>query len=744
MRLFGLLVVSAAILAPVTSRIIPVAPLEDAFVLDKDFFISVRYEDVENVRRVRVYFDQTNVSGRLRQNGSTVVFVPDAQFDTREGLIGPHMITVALYGPLFRLLEYRAYRCYIIDTDSLADDRRVAMIQAGADLEGITPIDLVATGRAYAGVEYLSVQDSGKWIGRLEGDLSGHAGPWSYSSLVSLYSDAVEHGQSVQTFRANAGIGNIVKIGIGDNWPESNRFLLYGTRISGLEVELSTPRKGISLDLAFGRTRRAVEPYILDEEALKERIDSLLGIKEPVDFRDSVDFLSSGTYSRSMLSGRLHFGSGRNFKLGLSVLKSRDDVESISQLSSVIDTGRPPGSDKSNLVIQYGGVRPSDNLAFGIDGEIGLWDRRIIVFGNGAFSFHTKDISGGPIDDDSLETDLPQRIEWLLILNETTTPLPAFWEDIPDSAKWGGIKRSTVWDAGLRLNLPIGRFRELFEFRYYYIGPNFVSHGHPNLGTNRNGFDIVEELHMFDGKIALKSDVGFYRDLLDGVKPAVRNRFRLSGSVSLFWSREFPSATVHFMSTNGERLSVPTSLSDNEDDANVFGINSQYTYDVGKTSNTFSLNYNRSRFRNSAVILATDPSRTNDSTTEYVATPIVIELQGHSFGGSWYNIIQDSPFETRLSGNGTLSDGDYALSQYYISGGTTWRVVKDVFSATFDTGIRHTNDHNGPPSDEWSILTTATYSPGRRSSVYARLGLEREFGTDYFDREILAAYELRF
>ncbi len=284
----------------------------------------------------------------------------------------------------------------------------------------------------------------------------------------------------------------------------------------------------------------------------------------------------------------------------------------------------------------------------------------------------------------------------------------------------------------------------MFEFRYYYIGPNFVSHGNPNLGTNRNGFDIVEELHMFDGKIAVKSDVGFYRDLLDGVKPAIRNRFRLSGSVSLFWSREFPSATVHFMSTNGERLSVPTSLSDNEDDANVFGINSQYTYDVGKTSNTFSLNYSRSHFRNSAVILATDSSRTNDSTTEYVATPFVIELQGHSFGGSWYNIIQDSPLETRLSGTGTLSDGDYALSQYYISGGTTWRVVKDVFSATFDTGIRHTNDHRGPPSDEWDILTTATYSPGRRSSVYARLGLEREFGTDYFDREILAAYELRF
>ncbi len=743
MRLFGFLMIAAGMLAPAMPRIIPVAPLEDAFVLDKDFFISVRYEGVEDVRRVRVYFDRMNISGRLRQSGSTVVFVPDARFDSREDLIGPHIITVALYGRFFRLLEYRSYRCYITDTDSLTDERRVAMIQAGADLEGVTPVDLVASGRAYAGVEYLSVQDSGKWVGRLEGDLSGHAGPWSYSSVVSLYSDVLEHGQSVQTFRANTGYRNVVRVGIGDNWPESNHFLLHGTRMRGLELELSTPQSGVNLDLALGTTRRAVEPYVLDEEALQAKIDSLLGIGDPISFLDSADFLSDGTYRRSMLTGRLHFGSGRRFKLGLAFLKSSDDPESIKQLKMILDTSAVLASGDTAQVVTYGGEAPGDNFALAVDVEVRFWDRRISLFGNYALSFLTRNISGGPFKDDSLEEQLgdvslwigPEDVQTIIVLNETTIPLPAGWE---------GLKRSTAWDAGLRLDFPIGRFRELFEFRYYYIGPNFVSHGNPSLNTNRNGFDIGEELHMFDGKIAVKSDVGFYRDLLDGVKPAVRNRFRMSGSVSLFWSPEYPSATVHFMTTSGERLSEPASLSDNEDDANVFGIHSQYTHDIGKSSSTFSINYNRSRFRNSAVVLAEDSSQSSDSAKRYVPTPFLIELRGNSFGGSWYNIIQDSPLETRLSGTGTLSEGDYALSQYYISGGTTWKVVKEVFSATFDAGIRHTNDHDGPPSDEWDVLTTVTFNPGRRSSVYGRLGLEREFGTDYFDRELLAAYELRF
>ncbi|MBD3314537.1 MAG: hypothetical protein GF344_02010, partial [Chitinivibrionales bacterium] len=196
-RLVALILLVIGGVCPAWSKIVALAPGEDAFVAVRDFFVAVRYEDREDVRHVRMHIDRINVSAQLRRNGNTILFVPNARFLRRAELVGPHMITVALYGPLLQLLEYRTFRCYITETDSVTDERRIAMIKAGRDLRGAKPFEPIASGRLYAGVDYLSVQDSGAWVWHLDGTAMGHGGRWSYNSLVSLYSDVQENGQSV-------------------------------------------------------------------------------------------------------------------------------------------------------------------------------------------------------------------------------------------------------------------------------------------------------------------------------------------------------------------------------------------------------------------------------------------------------------------------------------------------------------------------------------------------------------------
>ena len=101
------------ILTHLFAEIIPLTPEEEAFVPLEDFFVSFSIVGYgESVRRIKMYFDEEDISSDLRITGSTVSFIPDRTFIKRPDIAGAHAITLLLYGPYRIILEKKVLRFY--------------------------------------------------------------------------------------------------------------------------------------------------------------------------------------------------------------------------------------------------------------------------------------------------------------------------------------------------------------------------------------------------------------------------------------------------------------------------------------------------------------------------------------------------------------------------------------------------------------------------------------------------------
>jgi len=368
-------------------------------------------------------------------------------------------------------------------------------------------------------------------------DLFGKNSALQYSA--SAYFTSLEDAalQPRHRFTLNAGLPWL-KVTLGDATPYYDELLLWGRRVRGIQAGINTG--WVNFDIVTGETVRQVDPlYVVV-------VDSLTATKTRQRF---------GTFKQSLLGLRPSFGNRNGFLLGFTLLKIRDDKNSL-----------PVDPDSVKV---FGRTTPRDNLVAGADVSLALDRRRLEIKASGAWSLLTNDISAGSASQDNIknisDVDLPfdpKKLESWFILNESTTPLD------PRG------KTSLAYQVTLNLNY----FNHFINAGYKRLGAEYLSLAQSFLRNDIRGFFISDRWRMLRNRVYLNAGLESYEDQFNNAAPNPATRLNtVQLGVSIFWEPNLPSFNFSFR--NNDR-------NNNIDTTQAFAAEDNATRDL-----SFTLNY---------------------------------------------------------------------------------------------------------------------------------------------------------
>ncbi|HJN97698.1 MAG TPA: hypothetical protein QGF51_01855 [Candidatus Marinimicrobia bacterium] len=324
-------------------------------------------------------------------------------------------------------------------------------------------------------------------------------------------------------------------INVGDSNPRLSHFTMNGKRIRGLNTNFKW--SWFNLHFVQGEINRAIEGDL--EKAYSYSIDT---------DDDGTKFLSLSrngyTFKQNVMAGRLALGRGEKIQWGLNFMKARDDTNSVTQelnnaeiVYSPDATGFVSGLDSGVVYTisdlgtkahflegkNWAGDGPKDNLVIGTDLGISLFNKRLRLDGELAFSMTNNNIWGGPLTlaqldtmiDDSVDNKLssfdlsrfpdPADYENILIINPNLAPLVPI-----DINAFGDSATVDLTDAVLSMPSLAYRGRAITNFygnylavEYSQVGPEFNSLANPYLVKNKREFSISDKLKLLQNRLML-------------------------------------------------------------------------------------------------------------------------------------------------------------------------------------------------------------------------------------------------
>jgi hypothetical protein len=463
------------------------------------------------------------------------------------------------------------------------------------------------------GLEYDELEDP-EVVGRGELNVYGTAfnNAVDYGLLVDLTNEEASNLQRLSIFRMDvySPIGGMV---LGDTTPYFSDFTVNGLEVFG--VHLLPQFNWFGMELVYGRSF------------------------------DNIDETEAPTYKQRVWGGRLKLGRPGGFLWGLSLVKVKDDEDSLD-----IPTGQEDEFPK-----------PQDNVVVGTDFTFSLFQGNVRFRVEANESLLNTDISGGTagVDEFDLGFD-PDNWEWLITINEHIVPLNPGLPNLAAAAE-----------------LTVGPLRDnTFTVEYIYIGPSFFSLGNTIIINDRTGVNARDSLWLFNRKFLLNTSFQYYtdnlRDTLDTTTKTVGGSGYLYG---------YPVSNISF-NLGTDLLSV-----DDNDQVDTFNttITAGANYDFGFwiTESTAFLNTSTTLFNDNNPA---DPLDANDYSVRgglasYFSTiPLDTKVVlGYEFGDTF-----DSVYAEGMGGYRFLKDESlYVYADLIYESGN--KLYDLILGAAFDT-----------------------------------------------------------
>jgi hypothetical protein len=391
----------------------------------------------------------------------------------------------------------------------------------------------------------------GTWYNRGNLKFTGSSGDWRFNANTFITSDENPDRQPQNRYFASVE-SPWVRVGYGDAYPSFPNLVLSGKRVRGLVSALRLD--WFNLDLTLGKTTRAIDGSLLqiirsDTLALEQQRDpnAAYGQIDPTRWGK----FSYGTFSRDLFAVRPSFGSGEYWQFGLTWLKSKDDVASISY-----------------------GTRPQENFVLGSDFVARFDEKRIEFSGQGAFSAFNGDISSGDFTDAYIDSVYPKDaarikkvrdiLKHVITVNENLRPLKF-------------ERLSTVaYEVALALNY----FDNVFKFTYLFRGSDYNSFGQTFLRKDIKGVNISDRVRFAENRVLATASVEFLKDNTGKSKPATTSFTNLNFSVSYYPDPEYPNVTAGYARYASKNYLSLDSLNAINDATNRFFFQSTYEFDL--------------------------------------------------------------------------------------------------------------------------------------------------------------------
>jgi hypothetical protein len=379
---------------------------------------------------------------------------------------GEHTVTISARDELGRAVGPMSWRFEVIGRSAGSEPEAIAAQKSKNRPTGLVYAEMRR--EKFSGVS-LNNNNAGA-------NLTGNTGPLAYSASAYFTSLEDEAFQPRNRFVLTAGLPWL-SFTLGDATPYFDELVLWGRRVRGLQAGLHTG--WINFDFVSGETVRQTPT----------------------------------TYKQNLIGLRPSFGSPNGFLWGFTLLKVRDDKNSLT-------AGASP-------------VTPRDNLVLGTDLIFAFDRRRLELQASGAFSLLTSDISSGALSkataEEKFDTELPfdpQDLEKWFILNESTAPLD------PRG------KTSLAYQLGLRFNY----FNHFIYAGYKQIGSQYVSLGHSFLRNDIRGFFISDRWRMFRNRVYFTLGLESYDDHFNTIDDRPQTKLKTwQYGLSIYWDPNLPS-----------------------------------------------------------------------------------------------------------------------------------------------------------------------------------------------------------
>ncbi|MGA9406150.1 MAG: hypothetical protein WBW71_03350 [Bacteroidota bacterium] len=459
-------------------EVLILSPDKSEHLLPADIYISISFVYASNQidrTRTRIFVDNTDLSSMAVSVGDLTIVSPDAL--PKNLSTGTHTLRVDVYdstGTLYHSIE----RTFVVITNGQAEEAEEVQYLGNAQAEGrnediqgnVTPYRRLTTN---ANASYGILKSTG-----------------------NLYLTSEEEPYRQPQDRYFLGLdAKYAHVGIGDAYPRfAPSGVMDGKRLRGVSAGLDLG--AFNLDYASGEDIRRID------------VDSNQQVYTP-------------TLKRNLTAIRPSFGSGENFQLGFTYLKSKDDYSATDTL-----------------------VKPEENVVVGSDLLVALDDHRIQLTGQTSYSLNNTDISAPEWtnqDIDSSQLDSSTRtllkkygtkyLAKFITLNQNLVPLPP------------GLT-ALVYETGLALNY----FGNYLKGTYIYHGADYTSEGTSALRKDIKGFNVFDRIRLVGNSVFL---TGSYERLQNNT--AGRDSLRLLSDSSLI------ALTTTYQTINASVSYYPTS-----------------------------------------------------------------------------------------------------------------------------------------------------------------------------------------
>jgi hypothetical protein len=233
-------------------------------------------------------------------------------------------------------------------------------------------------------------------------------------------------------------------------------------------------------------------------------------------------------------------------------------------------------SDDTNS-IKYG-IRPQENLVVGSDFLLSFDNRNIEITGQAAFSATNKDISGGSISNEEIDStfDESQRKTVRQIRDAVSNLITVNKNLVPLGKKY---LPTLSYESGIALNY----FNNAFRFAYLRHGESFESFGQSFLQTDLAGYKISDRQRLIDNQVFLLGGFERLQDNTAKTKGATTTSTTANISVSYYPIINFPNVTVAYLlaSNKNDRVSSDTSYAVNDKTNRIlFQLRKDFTYGI--------------------------------------------------------------------------------------------------------------------------------------------------------------------
>lgn len=302
---------------------------------------------------------------------------------------------------------------------------------------------------------------------------------WRYTFRGHLSGYESSARQPVNRFRAELRTPG-VSLALGDVNPMLHDVILAGRRVRGGQLDLRAGPAGLSI--VAGQSMRPVAAML-----------------DPL---DRTNVLRRGTYGQQLLAVRPSLGAG-GFRLGLTVMRVRDDAGSIPELRT-----DPAAADSGTFSAN---PAPRDNLVAGLDASLRLARGRVVLQYENAASLLSRDISTRPRTRQELDSIFvaagvdppgvdPSELDDFFILNASLLPL-----DPRELTSTAHQARASVRAGGHQLSA---------EWRQ--VGMDYYTLGHPGLQRDWRGLRVRDSFSLLGDALFVTAGYEQDRDNLDG------------------------------------------------------------------------------------------------------------------------------------------------------------------------------------------------------------------------------------